>query len=115
MSTKKQPPAGHIANGAGVRWESQGGGVFKKKRGQVRAFVDADQDPVTAAARADAKVRWSRWRGEDPMRERRAASYIVEVPRKGKHRGELAPDYYCVLATVLEQQNPRAPREVARG
>lgn len=115
MSTKKQPPAGHIANGAGVRWESQGGGVFKKKRGITRAFVPAGQAPVLAAAAAGPSVGWSRWRGEDPGRARRAASYIVEVPRKGKHRGPLAPDYYCVLATVLEQQNPRAPREVARG
>lgn len=104
-----------ISNDSDVRWLSQGGGFSREKRGQIRVFVPAGKAPEIVACRARAKVNWSRWRGEDATTPRRAASYIVEVPRKGRRNQELASDFYCVLKTVLDDQNPRAKREVIGG
>lgn len=92
-----------IKTGTVVTWTSQAHGSARRKTGTVIAYVPAgsrayDYLPPEVPHRKCARIKFEPRSYVD--------RYLVAVPRPS---GLL--DYYCPLATVLEAQNPDAPRE----
>ncbi|WP_309479417.1 hypothetical protein [Brevibacillus agri] len=77
-----------------VKWASQANGIWKEKRGVLRAILGPDDDVYDVLPPGLPK---SRFKGSRRSLNRRA---LVEVPRGGKSK---LSDFYAPYLSVLEK------------